>query len=139
MLIADVGLAELLWTTLWLFFLFMFIWVFIALISDIFRDHELSGVAKALWVLALIIFPLIGSLIYIIVRGPSMAERSARAAAASKAEFDDYIRQTAATGGGAGAAGAGPVDDLHRLAALRDSGTITEEEFQAMKARVVST
>ncbi|HET8618534.1 MAG TPA: SHOCT domain-containing protein, partial [Acidimicrobiales bacterium] len=109
---------------------------------DIFRDHELSGVAKALWVLALIIFPLIGSLIYIIVRGPSMAERSARAAAASKAEFDDYIRQTAATGGGAGAAGAagaGPVDDLHRLAALRDSGTITEEEFQAMKARVVST
>ncbi|HET8619217.1 MAG TPA: SHOCT domain-containing protein [Acidimicrobiales bacterium] len=138
MLIADVGLAELLWTTLWLFFLFMFIWVFIALISDIFRDHELSGVAKALWVLALIIFPLVGSLIYIIVRGPSMAERSARAAAASKAELDDYIRQTAAAGG-AGAAGAGPVDDLHRLAALRDNGTITEEEFQAMKARVVST
>lgn len=138
MLIADVGLAELLWTTLWLFFLFMFIWVFIALISDIFRDHEMSGVAKALWVLALIIFPLVGSLIYIIVRGPSMAERSARAAAASKAELDEYIRQTAATSGGA-AAGAGPVDDLHRLAALRDNGTITEEEFQAMKARVVST
>jgi hypothetical protein len=138
MLIADVGLAELLWTTLWLFFLFMFIWVFIALISDIFRDHELSGVAKALWVLALIIFPLVGSLIYIIVRGPSMAERSARAAATSKAEFDEYIRQTAATSGG-GAAGAGPVDDLHRLAALRDNGTITEEEFQAMKARVVTT
>jgi hypothetical protein len=112
--------------------------VFIALISDIFRDHEMSGVAKALWVLALIIFPLVGSLIYIIVRGPSMAERSARAAAASKAEFDEYIRQTAATSGGA-PAGAGPVDDLHRLAALRDSGTITEEEFQAMKARVVST
>ena len=78
MLIADVGLAELLWTTLWLFFLFMFIWIFVILISDIFRDHELSGWAKALWILLLIIFPLIGSLIYIIVRGPGMAKRAAR-------------------------------------------------------------
>ncbi len=73
------GLAELLWTTLWLFFLFMFIWIFIALISDIFRDHEMSGWAKALWILVLVLFPLIGSLIYIIVRGPGMAQRSAAA------------------------------------------------------------
>jgi uncharacterized membrane protein YcjF (UPF0283 family) len=134
MLIAEVGLAELLWTTLWLFFLFMFIWVFVALIADIFRDQELSGWGKAAWILLLIILPLIGSLIYVIVRGPSMAERSAKQAAAAQADFDNYIRQTAGTAGG----GSGPVDDLHRLAALRDSGTITEEEFQAMKARVVS-
>jgi hypothetical protein len=135
MLIADVGLAELLWTTLWIFFLFMFIWVFVILITDIFRDHELSGWAKALWILLLIIFPLIGSLIYIIVRGPGMAERRAKEASAAKADFDAYIRQTAAAGGGSG--GGGPADDISRLAALRDSGTITEEEFQSMKARVV--
>jgi hypothetical protein len=135
MLIAEVGLAELLWTTLWLFFLFMFIWIFVALIADIFRDHEMSGWGKAAWILLLVIFPLIGSLIYVIVRGPSMAQRSASQAAAAQAELDNYIRTTAATAGGGGS---GPVDDLSRLAALRDSGTITEEEFQAMKARVVS-
>jgi hypothetical protein len=133
MLIADVGLAELLWTTLWIFFLFMFIWVFVILITDIFRDHELSGWAKALWILLLIIFPLIGSLIYIIVRGPSMAERRAKEASEAKAQFDAYVRDAAASSPGGG----GPADDISRLAALRDSGTITEEEFQSMKARVV--
>ena len=139
MVIADVGLAELLWTTLWLFFLFMFIWVFIALISDIFRDHEMSGWAKALWIVVLVLFPLIGSLIYIIVRGPGMAQRSAARQSAAKADFDEYIRQTAtASGGGGGGGGPSPVDDLHRLATLRDNGTITDEEFQAMKARVVA-
>jgi ABC-type transport system involved in multi-copper enzyme maturation permease subunit len=138
MVIADVGLAELLWTTLWLFFLFMFIWIFIALISDIFRDHEMSGVAKALWIVVLIVFPLIGSLIYIIVRGPGMAQRSAARANAARADFDDYIRQTAAVSGPGGGGGSSPVDDLHRLATLRDNGTITDAEFEAMKARVVS-
>jgi ABC-type multidrug transport system fused ATPase/permease subunit len=133
MLIADVGLAELLWTTLWIFFLFMFIWVFVILITDIFRDHELSGWAKALWILLLIIFPLIGSLIYIIVRGPGMAERRAKEASAAKAQFDAYVREAAASSPGGG----GAADDISRLAALRDSGTITEEEFQSMKARVV--
>jgi hypothetical protein len=129
MLIADVGLAELLWTTLWLFFLFMFIWIFVMLIADIFRDHELSGWGKAGWILLLIILPLIGSLIYIIVRGPSMAERSAKQAAEAQAQMDDYIRQTVALG---------PAAELTRLATLRDAGTISEDEFQSMKAKVVS-
>jgi cytochrome P450 len=134
MLIAEVGLAELLWWTIELFFLFMFIWIFIVLLTDIFRDHELSGWGKAGWILLLIILPLIGSLIYIIVRGPSMAERSAKQAAAAQAQMDDYIRQTVASSSGGGAA-----DELSKLAALRDSGTISEDEFQAMKAKVVST
>jgi cytochrome P450 len=133
MLIAEVGIAELLWWTIELFFLFMFIWIFVILIADIFRDHELSGWGKAGWILLLIILPLIGSLIYIIVRGPSMAERSAKQAAAAQAQMDDYIRQTVASSSGGGAA-----DELSKLAALRDSGTISEDEFQAMKAKVVA-
>jgi hypothetical protein len=133
MLIAEVGLGELLWWTIELFFLFMFIWIFVMLIADIFRDHELSGWGKAGWILLLIILPLIGSLIYIIVRGPSMAERSAKQAAAAQAQMDDYIRQTVASSPGGGAA-----DELSKLAALRDSGTISEDEFQTMKAKVVS-
>ena len=133
MLIAEVGLAELLWWTIELFFLFLFIWIFIILISDIFRDHSLSGWGKAAWILLLIILPLIGSLIYIIVRGPSMAERSQKQAAAAQAQMDDYIRQAAASSSGGGAA-----DELSKLASLRDSGTISEEEFQSMKAKVVA-
>lgn len=129
MVIAEVGLAELLWWTIELFFLFMFIWIFVMLIADIFRDHELSGWGKAGWILLLIILPLIGSLIYIIVRGPSMAERSAKQAAAAQAQMDDYIRQTVALG---------PAAELTRLATLRDAGTISEDEFQSMKAKVVS-
>ncbi len=130
MVYAEVGLAELFWTMLWLFFLFMFIWVFVALLSDLFRDHELSGWAKAAWIVLLVIMPLIGCLIYIIVRGASMAERSAKHEAAARANFDNYIRSTAASAGG-------PVDELSRLAELRANGTISEEEFQSMKARVV--
>jgi hypothetical protein len=131
MLIAEVGIAELLWWTIELFFLFMFIWIFVILIADIFRDHELSGWGKAGWILLLIIVPLIGSLIYIIVRGPSMAERSEKQAAAAQAQVDDYIRDTVAVGG--------PAAELTRLATLRDNGTISEEEFQTMKAKVVAS
>jgi hypothetical protein len=131
MVVAEVGFAELFWTVLSLFFLFMFIWVFVALLSDLFRDHELSGWAKAGWVVALIVFPLLGSLVYLIVRGQGMAERSARAEQAARAQLDSYIR-TAAT-----STGTSSVDDLARLAALRDNGTITVAEFEAMKARVV--
>ena len=138
MVLGDISLGDLIWTTIWVFFLILFIWVFIAIVSDLFRDHETSGWAKALWVVALIIFPLLGSLVYLIVRCDGMAKRSAAQERAAKAEFDSYIRETAGTGTGAAASGgAGPVDDLQRLAALRDSGTITDAEFEQMKARVV--
>ena len=132
MVLADVHLADLIWTTIWVFFLILFIWVFIIIISDLFRDHTLSGWAKALWVIALIIFPLVGSLIYLIARGSSMAERSAAEQAKAKEQFDAYVRATAGSSGGGGGA-----DELSRLAELKANGTITEEEFQTMKARVV--
>jgi len=131
MILADVGFAELFWTVLWLFFLFMFIWVFVALVSDIFRDHELSGWGKAGWLILLVIFPLVGSLIYLIVRGGGMAERSAKIAHAQQAQFDSYIRQTASSTGDSS------VDDLTRLAELRSSGHITDAEFDTMKQRIL--
>ena len=131
MILADVGLAELFWTVLWLFFLFMFIWVFVALVSDIFRDHELSGWGKAAWVVLLIVFPLVGSLIYLIVRGKSMAERSAAAQKHAQAEFDSYVRQAASSSGDSS------VDDLARLAELRSNGHLSDEEYETMKSRIV--
>ena len=132
MVIADVGLGDLLWTALWVFMLVLVVWVFIAIISDLFRDHQTSGWVKAAWVVALIVFPLLGSLAYLVVRGQGMAERSAAEHRIAQQQMDSYIRSTAAS------TGTGPVDDLTRLAQLRENGTITDAEFETIKARVVS-
>jgi putative oligomerization/nucleic acid binding protein/phospholipase D-like protein len=131
MILADVGLAELFWTVLWLFFLFMFIWVFVALVSDLFRDHTLSGWAKAGWIILLVLFPLVGSLIYLIVRGKGMTERSIAAQQQAQAQFDSYVRQAA------GPSGNSSVDDLARLAELRSNGHLSDAEYETMKARIV--
>ena len=131
MVLADVGLGDLIWTTIWIFFLILFIWVFIMIVTDLFRDHTLSGWAKAAWVVGLIIFPLIGSLVYLIARGQGMAERSAAQQQHARAQFDEYVRSAAGSGG------TGMADELARLADLRDKGTISEVEFQTMKARIV--
>ena len=130
---ADVHLADLIWTTIWVFFLIMFIWLFISIVGDLFRDRELSGVAKAIWVVALIVFPLVGSLVYLIVRGTGMAERSAAQHRLAQEQLDSYIRTTAAS------SGSGPVDDVARLADLRTSGAISDAEYETIKARIVVT
>jgi hypothetical protein len=132
MVFAEVGLGDLIWTTIWIFFLVMFIWLFISIVGDIFRDHELSGGAKALWVIALIVFPLLGSLVYLIVRGEGMAQRSAAEQRIARDQLDSYIRTTAASSGSA------PVDDLTRLADLRTNGLITDDEYETIKARIVA-
>jgi hypothetical protein len=131
MVLADVHLADLIWTTIWVFFLIMFIWLFISIVGDLFRDHELSGWGKAAWVVGLIVFPLLGSLAYLILRGGGMAQRSAAHQRLAQEQIDSYIRTTAAT------SGSGPVDDLTRLADLRNSGAITPEEYEAIKSRIV--
>jgi hypothetical protein len=129
---AEVGLGDLLWTAIWVFFLTMFIWVFIAVVSDLFRDHELSGVAKAIWLVGLVVFPLLGPLAYMIVRGRGMAERAAAQQRMANEQLAGYIRATASE------TGDGPVDDLERLAGLRRNGIIDDAEFEAMKARIVA-
>src|SRR5262245_45801379 len=94
MVIADVSLGDLLLTTLEIFFLIMLIWVFIAVLMDLFRDHTVSGAGKAVWVIGLILFPLIGCLVYLIVRGPSMSKRAMEQAEAAQKQFDSYVRTT---------------------------------------------
>jgi ABC-type transport system involved in multi-copper enzyme maturation permease subunit len=130
MLLAEIGQGELLWTTFAIFFLFLYIWVFIAIFSDLIRDHEMSGVAKALWIFALIVFTWIAVLIYVIVRGKGMSERAMKAQVDAQKQFDNYVRETAG--------GASPADQLAKLAELKAAGTISEEEFNSMKAKIVS-
>lgn len=121
-------LLDLFWTMLWLFLFIMWIWLLISIFGDIFR-RDISGWAKAGWVLFLIVLPLLGALIYLIANGGDMQERTVRDYQAAEAAQKEYIRSVAGTG---------TADELEKLARLRDSGVVTEEEFAAQKAKLLS-
>jgi hypothetical protein len=122
-------ILDLFWTMLWFFLFFIWIWLLITIFSDIFR-REMSGWAKAGWIFFLIVLPLLGALIYLIANGGDMQVRQAKDYAAMEAAQQDYIRQVAGSGGTA--------DELEKLAKLRDSGALTEEEFAAQKAKILA-
>lgn len=124
-------LFDLFWAMLWFFLFFAWIWLLISIFGDIFRSNDMGGGAKAFWTLFVIILPLLGTLIYLIARGGSMAERSLEAAKAQDAAAKAYIRDAA--GGGASAA-----DELKKLADLRSSGVINDQEFEAQKAKLLA-
>jgi type VI protein secretion system component VasK len=125
-------LLNLFWTMfeffLWVIWIWILIWVFI----DIFRSHDLSGWAKALWFLFVLIIPLIGVLVYLIVRGGSMHDRAVQQAQRQDEEARHYIQQAAAS------APASTADQLAKLADLRDRGVISAEEFEREKAKVLA-
>lgn len=115
------------WDAIWWFFtIFVFVAYLIALfsiISDLFRDRELSGVYKAIWLLFLIFLPFLTALVYLIFRGRGMGDRAERQARDAKAAADDYIRTVAG----------GPASEIAQAKQLLDSGTISEAEFQSLK------
>jgi hypothetical protein len=128
LLLATYELGDALLTALAVFFFVIWIWIVIAILMDLFRDHDLGGWSKAIWVLFFIVFPPITALVYLIFRGSGMRERALRDQAESQKQFDKYVRETAGTS---------PVDELHKLDQLRQSGGITEDEYQSMKAKIV--
>jgi hypothetical protein len=130
MVLADYSLGDAILTALWIFFLIIWLWILIAIISDLFRDHTTSAVAKVLWIIALLFVPFLTALIYIIVRGHGMAERSQKQMQQAQKEMDDYIKQTA------GESSVG--DQLHKLDELRSKGSISQEEFDAAKAKLLT-
>jgi Short C-terminal domain/Phospholipase_D-nuclease N-terminal len=125
-------LLDLLWTMFWFFLFIAWIWLLVVILTDVFRDPDLSGWAKALWTLFVFILPMLGVLIYLIVRGDRMSERSERRAMGWDRGTSDYVRVPAVE------SGASRADELDKLARLRNSGTITEEEFQVQKARLLA-
>ena len=130
MVLAELNLIDLFWAMLWLFFLIMWIWIFIACLADLFRDHEESGVAKFLWTVFMLVLPVLGPLVYLIVRGGGMAERAAAQQAKSQAAFDQYVRETAGSGGGT-------ADELAKLAELKAAGTISDADYERAKAKIL--
>ncbi len=129
-LLADISFGEGLLFIFEFFLLFAWIWILISIISDLFRDHELSGVAKAVWVFFLVFLPFLGVLLYLIVRGNGMRDRTIKAQADTKKEFDSYVREQAQA--------AGPADELHKLNQLKESGALSAEEFDRAKSKLLA-
>jgi hypothetical protein len=125
-------LLDAFWTIVEIFLWVIWIWILITVFIDIFRSHDLSGLAKALWFLFVLFIPLIGVLVYLIARGGSMHERAMRQSQQQDQAFRDYVRATAQTPGSS-------ADQLERLASLRDRGVITPEEFDHEKAKVLAS
>jgi Short C-terminal domain/Phospholipase_D-nuclease N-terminal len=116
--------------TFWFMLLVAWIWLLISIFSDLFRDHELGGGAKALWTFLLLILPWLGVLIYLIVRGNSMNQRAMQAARERQESFRTYVQETAST--------TSPADELRKLAELRDSGVITADDYERAKLKVLA-
>lgn len=116
----------------WFFWAFVFVaylFALFAVIADLFRDHELSGWWKAVWILFLIFIPFLTVLVYLIARGRGMAERSQKQARAAQAETDAYIRTVATSS---------PADEIAKAKALLDAGTITEDDYNALKSKALA-
>jgi hypothetical protein len=128
--LADISFGEVLLVALEIFFFVIWIWILITILSDLFRDHELSGWAKAAWVLFLVFIPFLTALIYLIARGEGMRDRTVKAQADAKKHFDEYVRQQAHA--------ASPADELHKLAELKDKGALSQEEFEQAKTKLLA-
>ncbi len=132
LLAAEFGTGQVLWSILWFFIFFLWIWLVITIFADIIRNHEMSGVAKALWSLFIIFIPFLGVFMYLIVNGRSMNERQVKDMQAQQEAMNAYIRQAAGTDGSSTAG------ELKHLADLHAAGTLSDEEYAAAKAKVLS-
>ncbi len=123
---------DILWSTLIFFAWVIFIWIAVTVLIDVFRRHDISGWAKAAWVVFVVVIPWIGVLVYLIANHDGMNERRAKDSQAAQQQFDDYVRQTA----GAGAGGA--ASEIEKAKQLLDSGAITQAEFDAIKTKALA-
>jgi hypothetical protein len=123
-------LLNVFWTMLEFVAFVVWIWLLIVVFGDIFRSRDMGGWAKAIWVLFVFVFPLLGVLVYLIARGGTMHERTVAQAQRQDQALRSYIQQTAGS--------SSPADQLAKLADLKASGAITEEEYQAGKAKVLA-
>jgi energy-coupling factor transporter transmembrane protein EcfT len=130
MVLADINFGEFLLLVFEFFLLFAWIWILISVLMDLFRDHALSGVAKAVWVFFLVFLPFLGVLLYLIVRGNGMRERTLKEQADTKEHFDSYVREQAHAGS--------PADELHKLNDLKEKGALSAEEFEKAKAKLLA-
>ena len=127
---SDYPFLDVFWTMI--IFVLWIVWFFILfrVIADLFRRHDISGWVKVLWMIVVILLPFLGVFIYLITQGSHMAERDMRQAKAAQSEFDYYVQSVASSGG--------PTAEIERAHGLLSSGAITQEEFDAIKAKALA-
>ena len=130
-LAADYPFLNILWSMILFFAWVIWIWMMIIILADVFRRKDISGWGKAAWIVFLIVLPFLGVLVYLIAQHDGMTRRSEEAAQTQKAQFDDYVRTTAGSGGGA-------AGEIEKAKQLFDSGAITQQEFDALKAKALA-
>ena len=131
MTFAEFGTGQVFLSMMYFFLFFIWIWLLIVVFGDIFRSPDLGGLAKALWVIFVIVVPYLGVFVYLLVRGPKMSEHTLEAAQTQDAAQRAYIQSVA---------GAGPsrADELTRLADLKSKGVISDAEFEQAKAKTIA-
>jgi hypothetical protein len=125
----GIGIFHIFFSIFWLFLMIAWFWVMISVVSDIFRSKDLNGFTKAMWIAFVILLPWLGVLVYLIARGDKMQEHNIQAYKQMEADLSGYVRSVA---------NVSAADELERLAALKQKGVLTDEEFAAQKAKVLS-
>ena len=131
LLATDYPFLDVMWTMFIFFLWILWFWLLFTVFADIFRRHDISGVGKTGWVLFCILLPFLGVFIYLISQGQHMAERNVSQVRAQQAKMDEYVRETAGSGGAAA--------EIERAKGLLDTGAITQEEFNAIKQKALAT
>lgn len=123
------------WDFFWLMimtFLFIgYLLVLMQIVGDLFRDRSVSGATKAVWILCLLVFPMITALVYLITRGDGMAERQVSSYQSAQRDAESYIQSVAGTS-------ASPAEEITKAKSLLDAGTISQAEYDALKAKALS-
>ena len=132
MFAAEWGTGQVFWSMLWFFLFIMWIWLIVAIFTDIFRSPDLGGWGKALWCIFIIFLPFLGVFVYLITRGHKMQEHQIEAFKQQDAAMRQYVQSVAGSGGGSSGA-----DEIAKLADLRAKGVLSEEEFQQAKAKAL--
>jgi type VI protein secretion system component VasK len=127
----DYPLLGAFWTMFWFFIWILWIILLFRVFGDIFRSHDLSGWAKAAWLIFVILVPFLGVFVYLIARGHAMSQRDVDQAQARQQAFNSYVQEVAATGGST-------ADELTKLAELKDRGVISVAEFEVQKAKILA-
>jgi Short C-terminal domain/Phospholipase_D-nuclease N-terminal len=126
---ADYPFLDVFWSILIFFCWVIWIWVVITILADVFSRHDIGGWAKALWVIFVVVLPWLGALIYLIAESNGMRERSEQRAQQDKQQFDSYVRDAAG----------GSASEIAKAKELLDSGAISQEEFDKLKAQALAT
>jgi hypothetical protein len=129
---AEYPFLEVVWTMVVFFVWILWFWLLFSIWTDLFRRDDLSGWGKTGWLIFTIVLPFLGAFVYLVSQNKGMTERNLQRARADRARFDDYVRETAGSGGSGAAA------EIEKAKALLDSGALTQEEFDTLKRKALA-